>query len=69
MAQSSYPVARQTLARVIGGVALQEWCVECGPGGRADVAAALARAGREWIAIRQKLPVACPYCGPGRKDT
>ena len=69
MAESSYPLARQTMAKVIGGDAIQAWCVECGRGGRADVAAALARAGREWIAIRQKLPVACPYCGNGRNDT
>jgi hypothetical protein len=68
-AESSYPLARQALARVIRGDVVQAWCRECGRGGRVDVAAAQARAGREWIAIRQKLPVACPYCGTGRDDT
>lgn len=70
MAQSSYPLARHTLARLIGGdAAIQAWCAECRRGGSVDVAAALAKAGREWIMIRQKLPVACPYCGTDRKNT
>jgi hypothetical protein len=70
MAESSYPLTRQALARLGGaGALLESWCAECGRGGSADVAAALTRAGRQWLAIRQKLPVACPYCGPAGRDT
>jgi hypothetical protein len=70
MAERSYPLARQTLASLIGDDALiQRWCEQCARGGSVDVAAALARAGREWLVIRQKLPVACPYCGTSPKDT
>jgi hypothetical protein len=70
MAERSYPTARQTLARLTGnGAVIVTWCVECRRGGSVDVAAALARAGRDWISVRQKLPLACPYCGASRNDT